>query len=49
MSDASWQATRKAAHNDAQITLENDVRANGWTLLHPNRQQEMRNADCQAH
>jgi hypothetical protein len=36
----NWRAVQKAAHNDVQIALENVVRANAWTLLHFDRQQE---------
>ncbi len=35
--DASRRATQRAAHSDAQITLENVARANDRTLLHPDR------------
>ncbi len=37
------------ASSNAQIALENATCVNSWTLLHPNRQQETHNADCQAH
>jgi hypothetical protein len=47
--DASRWATQRVARNDAHIALENVARANAWTLLHPNRQQETRNANRQAH
>jgi sugar phosphate isomerase/epimerase len=47
--DANRQAAQRAAQSNAQIALENVARANTWTFLHFNRQQEMRNADCQAH
>jgi hypothetical protein len=47
--DANWRIAQKTALNDAQITLENVARVNARTHLHPNRQQEMCNMDCQAH
>jgi hypothetical protein len=47
--DASWRAAQRAAHNNAQIALENATCANAWTLLHPNRQQQTHNTDYQAH
>ncbi len=43
------RATQRAMRNDAQIALENVVRANVRTLLHPDKQQGTRNADHQAH
>jgi len=47
--DASQRAGQRVARNNAQIALENTTCVNAWTLLHPNRQQETHNADCQAH
>jgi hypothetical protein len=35
--DASRRATERAAHNNAQIALENDARNDARTLLHPDR------------
>ncbi len=43
--NASQRAVQKVAHSDAQITLENVARANAWTHLHFDRQQERRNTD----
>jgi DTW domain-containing protein YfiP len=47
--DASWRAAQRVARSDVQIALENVVHVNTMTLLHSDRQQEMRNADRQAH
>jgi hypothetical protein len=49
VADARRRATQRTAHNDVQIALENVVRVNARTLLHSDRQQEMHNADPQAH
>jgi hypothetical protein len=43
--NASWWVVQRTARNDAQINLENVVHVNAHTLLHFDRQQEMRNAD----
>jgi hypothetical protein len=47
--DTSRRVTQRAARSDAQIALENAARANARTLLHPDKQQETRNANHQAH
>jgi hypothetical protein len=47
--DASQHVAQRATRSDAHIVLENVVRVNARTLLHPNRQQEMRNANRHAH
>jgi hypothetical protein len=47
--DASRRAAQRIARNNAQITLENVVHANARMFLHPDKQQEMRNADHHAH
>ncbi len=49
VADASRRAIQRTVCNNAQIALEIAVRANAQTLLHPDRQQEMRNANRQAH
>ncbi len=49
MVDANWWATQRATRSNAHIALENAMCANAQMLLHPNRQPEMHNADCQAH
>jgi len=46
--DASWRAAQRPTRSNVQIVLENATCANVWTLLHPNRQQETHNTDCQA-
>jgi hypothetical protein len=46
--DANWRAAQRPTRNNVQIVLENATCANAWTLLHPNRQQETHNMDCQA-
>jgi len=47
--DANQRVAQRAAHSDAQITLENVACVNTRTHLHPNRQQETCNTNCQAH
>jgi hypothetical protein len=49
MANASRRITRRVTRNDAQIALENVTRANTRKLLHSDRQQEMGNANHQAH
>jgi hypothetical protein len=46
--DASRQAAQRPTRSNVQIVLENVTYANAWMLLHPNRQQETHNTDCQA-
>jgi hypothetical protein len=46
--DASRRAAQRPTCSNVQIVLENATCANTWTLLHPNRQQETHNTDCQA-
>ncbi len=46
--DASRWAAQRPTRSNVQIVLENATCANAWTLLHPNRQQETHNMDCQA-
>jgi hypothetical protein len=47
--NARWRVVQRTTHNDAQIALENVVHVNARTLLHSDKQQEMHNADPQAH
>ncbi len=49
MTDASQLVTQRDVCNNVKIALENVACANARTLLHPNMQQEMRNANLQAH
>jgi hypothetical protein len=46
--DASRRAAQRPMRSNVQIVLENATCANAWTFLHPNRQQETHNTDCQA-
>jgi hypothetical protein len=47
--NANWRVVQRIARNDAEIILENVVRVNARTLLHYDKQQEMHNANPQAH
>jgi hypothetical protein len=46
--DASRRAAQRPTRSNVQIVLENATCVNAWTFLHPNRQQETHNTDCQA-
>jgi len=46
--DANRRAAQRPTRSNVQIVLENATCANTWTFLHPNRQQETHNMDCQA-
>ncbi len=46
--DANRRAAQRPTRSNVQIVLENATCANAWTFLHPNRQQETHNMDCQA-
>jgi hypothetical protein len=45
--DASRRAAQRPTRSNVQIVLENATCVNAWTFLHPNRQQETHNTDCQ--
>jgi hypothetical protein len=47
--DANRWAAQRTMRSDAQIALENAMRANARMFLHSDRQQKMRNTNRQAH